>query len=212
MAHRAGCCRSRIYNSRTERAVNCCGTVGATMAASAPLDDRQLEELVYGRVVSVDSAGGRCNVAAGDVVTQPIRWVENRAGATRSWSPPSVGEQVLLLCPGGDPAGAVALRGIASAAHPPVGDAKRELVEFGDGTVLAYNAATHELELLVGAGRITLVARGGIRLAGPVELDGDLEVRGTITARDDVVGAGKSLKDHLHTRVQAGAAVSGPPQ
>jgi phage baseplate assembly protein V len=48
----------------------------------------------------------------------PIRWIERRAGRTRTWSPPSQGEQVVLLCPGGEIGAAVALRGLFSSACP----------------------------------------------------------------------------------------------
>jgi phage baseplate assembly protein V len=49
----------------------------------------------------------RCVVRYGDPETDedcetpPIRWLALRAGKTRHWSPPSTGEEVVLLCPDG---------------------------------------------------------------------------------------------------------------
>lgn len=171
-------------------------------------DDGALEGLIrYGQVASVDLAAGRCVVASGDIVTQPIRWIEIRAGKTRTWSPPSAGEQVLLLCPGGDPAGGIALRGVSSAAHPPICDATRELIEFPDGAVLAYDATAHALTaILPPAGTARIEAAGGLHLVGPLTVDGD------VSATGDVTGKGVSLADHIHGLVKLGTDKSGKPE
>ncbi|MCC2976239.1 phage baseplate assembly protein V [Sphingomonas sp. PL-96] len=171
-------------------------------------DDDALEGLIrYGQVVSVDLAAGRCVVASGEIATQPIRWIEVRAGKTRTWSPPSAGEQVLLLCPGGDPAGAIALRGVSSAAHPPIGDATRELIEFPDGAVLAYDATAHALTaILPSTGTVRIEAGGGLHLTGPLFVDGE------ISATEDVVGKGVSLATHRHGLVKLGTDKSGAPE
>ncbi|MFV0625199.1 phage baseplate assembly protein V [Sphingomonas sp. ac-8] len=171
-------------------------------------DDNALEGLIrYGQVASVDLAVGRCVVTAGDIVTQPIRWIELRAGRTRSWSPPSAGEQILLLCPGGDPAGAIALRGVSSAAHPPIGDATRELIEFPDGAIVAYDATAHALTaILPAAGTVRIDAPGGIHLVGPLSVDGQ------ISATGDVTGKGVSLATHIHGLVKLGTDKSGKPE
>lgn len=176
------------------------------------MDDDAHEMIRYGKVDALDLAAGRCVVATGDIRTQPIRWLELRAGRTRTWSPPTIGEQVILLCPAGDIVGAIAVRGVASNAFPPAGNSTRELIEFGDGTVIAYDAETHLFELLAGTGRLRIVATGGLEIEGPVSLKGNLSIEGTATASDDMVARGKSLATHTHTGVQSGAAFSGPPR
>ena len=175
-------------------------------------DDTLHDMIRYGKVASVDLAAGRCVVATGDIQTQPVRWIEMRAGRTRTWSPPTIGEQVVLLSPAGDIEGAIVLRGVASDAHPPAGDSVRELIEFSDGTVIAYHPESHLFELLAGDGRLRLVAKGGIEIEGSVSIKGDLSIDGRATASDDVIAAGKSLKGHIHLQVQPGSGVSGKPQ
>lgn len=171
------------------------------------------ELLRYGRVASVDVPGARITVALGDIETQPLPWLSAGAGGTRVWSRPKIGEQVMLIAPEGDLAGAIALRGAHCDAFPPIGDATREVVMFEDGAALSYNPATHALEaVLPGGATVKIVAPGGVRLEADVRIAGDLHVEGTVTADTDVVGAGKSLKGHRHTGVAAGAAVSGAPQ
>jgi phage baseplate assembly protein V len=178
-----------------------------------------LGELTYGRVASVDLKTGRMIVDIGEIQTQPIRWFTGGSGGTRTWSRPKVGEQVILLAPEGDVAGAVALRGLDCAAFPPIGDEAREIIQFEDGARISYDPESHTLEAVLPAdGKALIEAPGGIRLVGPVkiegkvEVEGDMDLKGTMTATDDVVANGKSLKNHRHTNVQAGAAISGPPQ
>ncbi|HWL46295.1 MAG TPA: phage baseplate assembly protein V, partial [Sphingomonadaceae bacterium] len=147
-------------------------------------DARGLGDLIrFGTIASVDLAAARCTVAAGDLITGPIRWIEPRAGATRSWAPPSVGEQVLLICPEGEIAAGVALRGVSCATYPPAGDSARELIVYDDGAVLAYDPEGHALEALLPAGgTVRLVAPGGIAIEGNVAITGDLTISGDATA------------------------------
>lgn len=184
--------------------------------------------LRYGVVASVDLAAGRIVVECGDIRTAPIRWLERRAGATRTRSVPSVGEQVLLLCPGGDIEAAIALVGVTSDANPLPGAGATEFVEFPDGAVLSYDPKTHALTAKLPAGAtVAIAATGGVTLdvgdrgltiRGPVSIDGkvtvagDLDATGTLTGKADVVGGGKSLKTHKHLGVTAGGGVSGAPQ
>ena len=60
--------------------------------------------------------------------------------------------------------------------------------------------------------RFTSAGEIELKPASKVTVLGDLTATGTITGATDVVGGGKSLKTHLHTGVQTGGGVSGPPQ
>lgn len=180
-------------------------------------DQGRLDELIrYGKVDTVDLAAGTLVASTGDIVTQPIRWLELRAGATRTWSPPNEGEQLVILCPSGDIEGAIALRGVTSDAHPHVGNSKRELVEFTDGTVIAYDPEAHAFELLAGTGTIRLVAEtvtidADVTITRDLQVDGKVHADGLIESDDDVKASSISLKQHKHGGVQAGAAQTGVP-
>lgn len=166
----------------------------------------------YGKIATVDLKAGLITVAQGDVVTGPIRWAMGGGGGTKVWSRPKVGEQVLLIAPEGDIAGAIALRGVHSLAFPPVGDPDREVVEFEDGAIVAYHPGNHALSVMLPPGAtIAIDAQGGLTIRGPVTIDGPVNIKGAVTASDDVVAAGKSLKSHIHDKVQAGTGVSGKP-
>jgi phage baseplate assembly protein V len=183
-----------------------------------------------GTVTAVDLAEARCIVQFGDpddpdpAETTPIRWLTPRAGMTRVWSPPSVGEQVLLLCPDGQIGAAVALTGIVQDAFPPLGSSTAEMIEFADGAKITYDPEASALSaILPDGGTAQITATGGITLRGDVVIEGNLTTNGnaaitgdvtvdqSVTASDDVIGGGISLKTHKHGQVQAGSAQSGVP-
>ncbi len=191
------------------------------MIKPAPQEDipADLSSLIrIGTVLSVDLGEARCIVRFGDpddpqpAQTTPIRWLSPRAGLTRVWSPPSVGEQVLLLCPDGQIGAAVAITGIAQDSFPPLGTTTAEMIEFADGAKISYDPEASSLTAeLPAGGTAEIIADGGITLRGDVTIEGNLSVSQTVTAEQDVVADGISLKTHKHGQVQAGMAQSGVP-
>lgn len=179
-----------------------------------------------GRVVSVDLAQGTCIVALGDpdaaegeAESPALPWLAPRAGAIRVWFPPAEGEQVLVLCPEGDLAGAMVLGGLFCAANPRPDSTARALIQFDDGAVFTYDPESHQADVTLPAGgSLSIIAPGGVTIEGDVVITGDVSIDGamtasqTVTGDEDVVGGGKSLKDHRHTGVQAGGSLSGAPQ
>ena len=80
-----------------------------------------------------------------------------------------------------------------------------DLIAFEDGSKLSYDAEAGELVLEL-AGKMRIVAPDGLAI------EGDVDVTGTITASEDAVADGISLKSHTHGGVQAGGASTGAPQ
>lgn len=183
----------------------------------------EFEEMVrFGTVSSVDLAAGRIVVQSGEVETSSIRWVETRAGKTRTWSPPSVGEQVLLLCPSGEIAGAIAFRGVSQEAFPYPGNSLRELIQFDDGAVIAYDPEAHQLDVELPDGATIVVkstggvsidaSTGGLSIKGDVAIEGDVSIEGKVDATGDVKAGDISLQQHKHGGVTAGGGTTGLPQ
>ena len=50
-----------------------------------------------GIVVETDLEAGRCRVQTGGIYTDWLQWLTHRAGRSRTWWAPSVGEQVMIL-------------------------------------------------------------------------------------------------------------------
>lgn len=167
-----------------------------------------------GMVVSVDRDAGTARVEFSEgLVTGDIPWLAPRAGKTRIWSPPSVGECVLVLAPEADATRGIIVGSLSSSAYPHPSQDGSILAEFEDGATISYDPEGHALmAYLPPDATVLVVARGGLHFTGDVTVDGDIRSTGTITGDADVVGAGKSLKGHVHTKVQAGGAISGPPQ
>lgn len=164
-----------------------------------------------GTVASVDLAAARCTVDIAGQETPPLRWIESRMGETRIWSPPSVGEQVILLCMDGELGAGLVLRGIPSTAFPPAGNSTEEVMLFADGARIAYDPEAHRLTALLPGGSTIDITADQVNITGNVAITGDLDVSGTATATEDVIGGGKSLKTHKHSAVQPGSGQSGPP-
>ncbi|EKM2252410.1 phage baseplate assembly protein V, partial [Escherichia coli O157] len=71
-----------------------------------------------GLVVETDLNAGRCRVQTGGMCTDWLQWLTCRAGRSRTWWAPSVGEQVLILAVGGELDTAFVLPGIYSGDNP----------------------------------------------------------------------------------------------
>jgi phage baseplate assembly protein V len=119
----------------------------------------------------------------------------------------------MVVAPEADTARSVIIGSLSSDANPhPANDAST-LTEYEDGARIGYDPNTHALTAILPAGAtLRIDADGGLVFKGDMTVDGDIKSNGTITAVTDVVGAGKSLKTHTHTGVQAGAAFTGPPK
>ncbi|ERS88738.1 phage baseplate assembly protein V [Halomonas sp. PBN3] len=110
-----------------------------------------------GTVAEVDHASARCRVQIGELTTAWLPWLEERAGTTRTWNPPTVGEQVVVFAPGGDMASAVVLAGLYRATHPAPSDSPdvwREVMP--DGAVIEYDHAAHRLLAETGPSKIVM--------------------------------------------------------
>ncbi|WP_395490326.1 phage baseplate assembly protein V [Cedecea davisae] len=108
---------------------------------------RTLRNLIRtGVVVEVDTETGRCRVQTGGNVTDWLQWLASRAGRSRTWWAPSVGEQVMILAVGGELDTAFVLPGIYSDDHPaPSASADALHITFPDGAVIEYEPETSTL-------------------------------------------------------------------
>lgn len=101
---------------------------------------RLLRNLIrIGVVTQVNTADALCRVQTGELTTDWLHWLTRRAGRSRDWWAPSVGEQVLLLCIGGELDTAFVLPGIYSDDNPaPSASGDALHVSFPDGAVIEY--------------------------------------------------------------------------
>ena len=99
-----------------------------------------------GIIVETDLKAGRCRVQTGGMCTDWLQWLTHRAGRSRTWWAPSVGEQVLILAVGGELDTAFVLPGIYSGDNPPPSaSADAVHIRFPDGAVIEYEPETSAL-------------------------------------------------------------------
>lgn len=155
------------------------------MTAPAELA-RRLDNLIrLGTVAEVDHAVARCRVQAGRLLTDWLPWMAPRAGDTLEWHPPTIGEQVVILCPSGEPAAGVVLTGLYTTAHDQPGTSPNEhLTVYPDGATIVYNHATGALNV-AGIRTATVEASEHVTVDCPDStITGNVLIQGTLTVED----------------------------
>lgn len=195
-----------------------------------------------GNITDVDHDASAVRVKTGQLTTDWLRWLEPRAGDTTNWDPPTVGEQVVLLSPGGELGAAVVLRGLNSDLVPsPSNDKNKTVREYPDGARTEYDHALGAMSIK-GIQTLYVNAASSIVLQAPeIYLDAPQTVStgkhtvegllaylvgltgmggdgGTVIV-GDINHDGGSLKSngvvlhlHIHGGVQAGGSNSAGPQ
>lgn len=170
---------------------------------------RRLANLIrLGTVTAVDHEAERCTISSGKLTIPNRPWLALRAGSSSDWDPPTVGEQCILLSPSGETAQGVALIGLYSKHRPaPSNSATVRRRKYPDGALIDYDHSTHTLSATLPAGgKAQLTAPGGVTIFGNVD------ITGTVTVSEDVLAAGISLVNHVHSGVQSGPSTTGAPQ
>ena len=152
-------------------------------------------------------------VRSGALLTGWLPWAGGRAGTTRDWSPPTVGEQVMILSPGGDLANGVAMPSLFQlSAPPPTNDPSKIARQFPDGGLFEYDHANSVLRINL-PGSIEIHAPGGTQWVGNINHQGDMQrdgsdtqIGGTKTHNGKNVGS-----DHNHGGISRGVSNTDGP-
>lgn len=172
---------------------------------------RRLENVLRpGTIAAVDHAAARVRVHSGELHTGWLPWLESRAGNVRTWCPPSVGEQCLVLSPGGDMAAGWVVVGSASEAHPsPSDSASLHRTRYPDGTLIDYDHADHTLTIVMAPGGVASIGAQQINLSADlVNIGGMVAITGPSLTHNGI-NVGSS---HTHGGIVPGPANTGGPQ
>lgn len=197
--------------------------------------------VMVGVVAELDEEGARVRVDADGMRTDWIPWGERRAGpGMRTWFPPEVGEQVVIVCPYGDPSQGVIVGSIYQQTFAAPANLKTiHRTIYADGTVIEYDREAHSFKIDVGTGSVTVncgnatvvasedvtveCANATVTASDSVTLDtptthatGNMNVDGDITAANvtasgEVKAGNITLKGHKHT-AQGATAPTTPAQ
>ena len=199
---------------------------------------RKIENLIRPGVV-YQTNGDRVKVRTGELITAWLPWFTHRAGKSRTWWRPSVGEQVFILSPNGNLALGCVLPSIFSDANPaPAKSEDGYLVTFPDGASFEYEPETSQLTIkgiktaiIEASDQITAKAGSKIQLDTPlVECSDHVTFKsfsasgggakgstGTLTGnvihkQGQLSSNGIVLDSHTHIGVKAGGDSTGKPQ
>ncbi|MDG6896587.1 hypothetical protein A6A19_00900 [Actinobacillus delphinicola] len=179
---------------------------------------RRIENIVrYGTIEEIDFNTARARVRTGEIITDWLPWTVNRAGTTTIWSPPTKGEQVVVLSPSGELQLGVIILGLYTTNAPsPSQDAQAHVIKFADGATITYNQQTHALSF-TGIKTAVIEASEKITFKTPlVECSDDLNIGKTSTAGVDHISNGISGHNHTHTQNpgdhHGGGVTTSPPK
>lgn len=201
---------------------------------------RRLENLIrLGRIKTITQSQPFTTVTVdlGEITTANIRFLNLRAGDDKTWDPPSIGEEVVVLSPCGVLEMGIAIAGLNNESNPaPSNDLNKNIRIYSDGCFISYDVSTHALEVILPAGGTAeLTALGGITINGDTTINGNVQVNGSqamtgnntvggsqlvqgsshsignFSTDADVKAGNISLKSHKTSGVQTGGGTSGVP-
>lgn len=175
---------------------------------------RRLENIIrFGTIKTIhpDKPFTTVTVTIGAITTAKLRFISLRAGKTKTWDPPTIGEEVMVLSPSGVLEMGVVITALNNADNPsPSDDLNKTIRIFEDGCLLSYDIKTHQLDAVLPEG-------GTFNVTADVNITGKLTVSETITAEKDistsadVIAGDISLKKHKTSGVKGGSENSGVP-
>lgn len=187
---------------------------------------RKLENMIrFGLIHKVDLTKATAQVAIGGLITDFLPFVTARTGTTKSWSPPTVGEQCIVLAMNGELTTACIILGLYTQ-NSPSQSGDEHLIEFADGARIRYNQATSALSVthiktahIQASQSVTadtpklictqdLIVNGNVQIQGGLTAQGSIQSQGNIQAAQDVKAGGISLQNHVHTEQGDGANTS----
>lgn len=188
-----------------------------------------------GTISGIDYANTAVRVKTGENNTDWLQWGTRRAGNVKEWDPPSIGEQVVIVSPGGNLAAGIVYPALYSDDNPtPSSSPTLHKRVYPDGAVIEYEFASHRLLASLPGGTATVKAdqvtsdapltqcTGDLIVAGNVIVGKTLSVRGTdssgastslagkLSVSEDVVVKGISYILHRHLVTGIGALTEKP--
>ncbi|HBW5839164.1 baseplate assembly protein V [Klebsiella pneumoniae] len=148
-----------------------------------------------GTVTEIDEENWRVRVQSGGLETTWLRWNAQRAGAFKVWVPPSIGEQVWLLCLGGNTDTAIIGGSLYSNDNPAPGATRNEMV------VTAPDGARFRYDAEAGALQVTGIKSAAIEASVIVTLDApEVNCTNLLRAKNlDITEGGEMRGDFNHT-------------
>jgi phage baseplate assembly protein V len=121
--------------------------------------ERRLSNTIRpGTVLEADYAKARLRVTMGDNTSAWLPWLTSRAGEDRTWHAPEVGEQVIVIAPGGELSAGYVMPGAVYKNDYPANGDKAEIsrTTYKDGAVIEYDREAHAHLIELPEGKATV--------------------------------------------------------
>lgn len=151
---------------------------------------RRLDNLLrLGTIANVDHAKALVKVQSGNILTDWLPWLTLRAGTTQTWSPPTTGEQCLVLAVSGELTTAVVLVGLYTQ-NAPSHNPDEHCIKFADGAEIKYDHTSGHLSAK-NCKTAEIHATQSITADTPsLTCTGNVTIDGTLTVQQQISGNG----------------------
>ena len=168
---------------------------------------RLLQNLIrLGTIAEVKGAKARVRLGP-TLTTEWLNWATRRAGSTRTWSAPTVGEQVIVFSPGGDLTRGIIVPALYSQAFDaPESSDSIHTTHYPDGAVVQYDHAAHALTATLPGGTATITADKVTSNAPSTICTGDLTIMKNLIVKQSATVEGVTT---LNGGVNAKAGAAG---
>ncbi|MBJ9263436.1 MAG: phage baseplate assembly protein V [Citrobacter sp.] len=173
-----------------------------------------------GTVTEVDRDNWLCRVKTGELETNWINWLTLRAGNSRTWWKPSVGEQVVLFSLGGNLETAFALPAVYSNQFPPPsGSEDGSVTAYPDGGWFEYEPQTGrwyvrgiKSMVIEAVDNVTFKTGEFVVEADTTRINSEVVINGGVTQGGGEMSSNGVIADkHAHNKVKFGGDTSGGP-
>ncbi|WP_116743620.1 phage baseplate assembly protein V [Janthinobacterium sp. 78] len=179
---------------------------------NADLSDllRLLQNLIrLGTIAEVKGAKARVRLGP-TLTTEWLKWTTRRAGSTRTWSAPTVDEQVIVFSPGGDLTRGIIVPALYSQEFdaPETSDTIHT-THYSDGAVVQYDHAAHALTATLPGGTATITADKVTSNAPSTICTGDLTImKNQIVKQSTTVEGATTLNGGVNAKAGAAGGVA----
>lgn len=175
-------------------------------------NNRRIESIIrFGLIAEVDHAQAKARVKCGEILTDFLPFITFRAGTTKTWSPPTQGEQCVILAASGELTTACIITGLYTQ-NSPSHSADEHVIEFADGAKITYNQANGDL-VVTGIKTANIKAENQINIdCNTVNIKGNVNIDGEVTSTGDMIAGSISQMKHKHKDVSKGKDKTGEPE
>lgn len=171
-----------------------------------------LDNLIQiGTIVGVDTANrALVRVQLDERVTDWFPYSMISSSHIKIWTPPKVGEQVIVLSPYGEGDDGVVIGSIFNKdqKEPTVANDHTSVIEFSDGTVITYDTTAKALTIDA-SGSVAITAPSGITATADTAITGNVTITGNLTVSGTITDEKGLLTSHVHSGVTAGPSNTG---